>query len=275
MQDWMSALGSHYRQSRTRYPYDRLLIVFDIDGTILDMRYLVHAMLQWYDREHDTHWFDHLTIADIDTHENIISGLLIKLAVPDHARESVLAWYYDRYWSPEAMASSHREFDGVMAVIRRLQAQPNVFVGLNTGRFETQRSDTLRSLNKLGARYGVTFQNRLLYLRSNTWERTVPESKVQGLRQFATMGYRVIAMLDNEPENLAAIAAYDCTHSILPMHADTLYLSDKKLLPERTVSGDRFNPNSLAFTAMTPFPSAAGSVTLPSRTFFAPQDDRS
>lgn len=58
------------------------------------------------------------------------------------------------------------------------------------------------------------------------------------------------------------------------MHADTLYLSDKKLLPEHTFSGDRFDPNRLAYAAMTPFPSAAGSVTLPSRTLIAPQDDR-
>lgn len=264
MQDWMTALGAHYRQSRMRFPHDRLLVVFDIDGTILDMRYLVHYVLQWFDRVHDTHWFDHLTVADIDSHENVIQSLLVKLAVPAETRETILAWYHDHYWTSEAIANSHQPFDGVMQVIRRLQAQPNLFVGLNTGRFETQRQETLRSLNRLGARHGVQFQSRLLYLRSNSWERTVPESKVQGLRHFQALGYRPIAMLDNEPENLAAIVSHDRTRSILPMHADTLYLSDRALLPQGTVSGNEFNPVNPAY-AMAPFPGPVGSInSLPS-----------
>ena len=269
MQDWMTALASQYRQSRIRHPHDRLLVVFDIDGTILDMRYLVHHVLQWFDRAHDSHWFEHLTVADIDTHENVISDLLVKLAVPAHTREDVMAWYYDHYWTSDAIANSHRPFDGVMQVIRWLQAQPNLFVGLNTGRFEAQREETLRSLNQLGARYGAQFQNRLLYLRSNTWERTIPESKVQGLRRFQALGYRPIAMLDNEPENLAAVAAFDRARTILPMHADTFYLSDRALLPAHTVRGDTFNPVSLAYLGMAPFPGPVGSANPLSRSLYA------
>lgn len=270
MQDWMTALASHYRQARMRHPHDRLLIVFDIDGTILDMRYRVLHMLQAYDREHQTQWFAHLTIADIASGENVITGLLIRLAVPDQVRESVQAWYDEHSRAEEAMAGADHPVDGVMQVIRWLQAQPNVFVALNSGRFEAQRDDTLRTLNKLGARHGARFQHRLGYFRSDTWQRSVPESKVHGLRQFQVLGYRPIAVLDNEPENLAAMAAYDHTKTMLLMHADTLYLSDHATLPARAVRGAVYNATKLAYLAMAHIPGAANARP---RSLYLQQDD--
>jgi hypothetical protein len=38
MNDWMRTLADHYTAARRRWPMDELVIVFDIDGTILDMR---------------------------------------------------------------------------------------------------------------------------------------------------------------------------------------------------------------------------------------------
>ena len=35
--DWMRSLAGHYVNSRIAHPEDDLLVVFDIDGTILDM----------------------------------------------------------------------------------------------------------------------------------------------------------------------------------------------------------------------------------------------
>jgi hypothetical protein len=37
----MRRLAAHYGRFRSEYPEDQLLIVFDIDGTILDMRHMV------------------------------------------------------------------------------------------------------------------------------------------------------------------------------------------------------------------------------------------
>ncbi len=36
--DWMRRLAKHYERVRERYPGERLIVLFDIDGTILDMR---------------------------------------------------------------------------------------------------------------------------------------------------------------------------------------------------------------------------------------------
>jgi hypothetical protein len=142
-----------------------------------------------------------------------------------------------------------------MPLIRWFQRRHNTFVGLNTGRPETQRWITLRALNRLGGPHGAYFDNRLLHMRANGWARTVPDSKTLGMRRFRNQDYRVIAMIDNEPENLAAIARIDPKRQILLMHADTLYRSSVDLLPARTVRGNLFDPTSLARTTKaTPSP---------------------
>jgi hypothetical protein len=63
--DWMRELAVHYEQLRRAYPEDRLCVVFDIDGTILDMRHLVVNALLSYDREHGTSYFRGLSPQDI------------------------------------------------------------------------------------------------------------------------------------------------------------------------------------------------------------------
>ena len=41
MNNWMSALAHHYEKTTERYPGEKLLIMFDIDGTIIDTRYMI------------------------------------------------------------------------------------------------------------------------------------------------------------------------------------------------------------------------------------------
>jgi hypothetical protein len=38
MNSWMQRLSQHYDRMRRHYPDDELMILFDIDGTILDSR---------------------------------------------------------------------------------------------------------------------------------------------------------------------------------------------------------------------------------------------
>jgi hypothetical protein len=63
--DWMWELSVHYERMRRAYPDRELCIVFDIDGTILDLRFLVvHALLA-YDRAHGTEYFQGLGAEDV------------------------------------------------------------------------------------------------------------------------------------------------------------------------------------------------------------------
>ena len=53
----MHVLSTHYQRTRLRFPEEELCIVFDIDGTILDLRYLIVQVLIDYDRVHGSEHF--------------------------------------------------------------------------------------------------------------------------------------------------------------------------------------------------------------------------
>lgn len=251
MTHWMAKLASHYAQMRQKYPEDKLIIVFDIDGTMLDLRYMILHVLQNYDRVHGTDYFRNLTIADIDIHEHAIDTLLARFPLPEQAYGEIEQWYRAHYWSSETIDVSHYAYAGVMEVIRWFQMQPRTYVGLNTGRFEVLRADTLRSLNRLGQAQQVQLVDELLYMRPNDWTEPLSVRKVMGIRALQDAGYRVFAFVENEPANLAAVATLN-DPEILLLHPDTIYLSDRADLPAHTVQGVDYDLTEFITEAMLP-----------------------
>src|SRR5215213_3659776 len=136
----MRRLAAHYGRFRSEYPEDRLLIVFDIDGTILDMRHMVRHVLLWFDRTHGSDWFHGLTADDVTVHENQVDQLLRDMALPAPVAKRAYRWYVEQRWQPEAVLAAHRPYQGVLDVIRWFQIQPDTSVGLNTGRRRCSRS---------------------------------------------------------------------------------------------------------------------------------------
>jgi len=242
--DWMRRLADHYARFRRAYPEDRLLIVFDIDGTILDLRHMVRYVLLDYDREHATDLFHGLSVDEVDVHENRVEEFLAGRALPAETREHVLAWYLERRWQPESVLAAHRPYRGVLEVIRWFQLQPETFVGLNTGRPEWLRDETLRSLNELGREYRVEFGSDLLVMNEQGGEGDVLDSKVDGIRRFADAGYRTFAVVDNEPAVIAALADADESGEILFLQAQTLSESRRVPTP-RTVRGRSYDLTAL------------------------------
>ncbi|MCK4426305.1 MAG: hypothetical protein KAV69_06110, partial [Deltaproteobacteria bacterium] len=180
------------------------MILFDIDGTMLDMRSMILYVLQAYDRSRGNGFFRNLRISDITVHENSVERLLAQLALRPEKQEEVLSWYLKHRWTSAAIIESHRAFRGVLEVIRWFQIQPGTYVGLNTGRPEALRADTLHSLNKLGKDYRVSFTDELLHMNPAGWNEEVENAKVGGVLHFQKEGYRIFAMVDNEPDNLRA-----------------------------------------------------------------------
>ena len=64
--------------------------------------------------------------------------------------------------------------------------------------------------------------------------------KVDGLRHFREQGYRVFALIDNEPTNLKAIAESDGDNSVLLLHATTVFESKRARAPKRAVRGNSY-----------------------------------
>jgi len=250
MNDWMRALADHYAESRRRHPLDDLMIVFDVDGTILDMRHMVRHVLREYDRTRGTDHFHGLCAEDVDVHENRIEGLLERFELTNRERSDVFRWYLEQRWTSDAILAAHRPYPGVMEVIRWFQLQPRTFVGINTGRPEIIRRDTLDSLNALGSEHRVVFEDELLHMNPGTWEEGVQDVKAHGLVHFRELGFRVVAALDNEPSNLASMARADPEGEVIFLHAETLFESSPCELP-RMVAGSSYDVGCLVRASST------------------------
>lgn len=236
----MQRLARHYTAVRDAHPHDRLVVVFDIDGTVLDMRHMVRHVLASYDLAHGTGHFAGLAVDDVDVHENDVEALLVARGLPAATRRRILDWYHARRWQPETVRQAHAAYPDVMAVIRWFQIQPGTSVALNTGRPEALRADTLASLTALGAWHRVRFRADLLHMNQGGWEGDVPAAKAAGLRALAAAGYRTVAVVDNEPDVLDALARADGSGEVLFLHARTLYES-RRSPPPGTPAGDRYD----------------------------------
>jgi hypothetical protein len=236
---WMRTLAEHVDRMRSTYPDDELAVVFDIDGTIVDARHLVMHVLLSYDRAHGTNLFHGITVSDVVDHEAHVDEILSRFALADAVLGDVRAWYLEHVRDPEAVAASHRPYQGVLGVIRWFQLQAHTHVVLNTGRAESMRSLTLDSLNALGALHRVSFDPELLFMNGSGAEGDVSSAKVDALEQLWNAGFRVVAVVDNEPEMLQAMSDADRTGEILFLHADTIFASRRKAMPS-IVSGSTF-----------------------------------
>ena len=242
---WMNTLAESYHAASERYPGEKLMLVSDIDGTILDMRYLVVSVLQGYDQAHGTAFFTRLKVADIDVHENHVEQLLEELDIPVADRDAVMAWYLDRRWRDDVIVNNHRPYPGVLPMIRWFQLQPNTTVGLLTGRPEQIREPTLSSLNKAGEPHKVAFDDNVLIMNPGEWEQEVDSFKVTGLRRFRNMGYHVFAVIDNEPHVLKALADAGGDTDLLLLHADTIFESRSSSMPRDIIRGNDYGLTEL------------------------------
>jgi hypothetical protein len=237
MNQWMNKLADHYEKTRSAYPRDNLMIVFDIDGTILDMRHMILFVLREFDKLLRTQYFQNLDFHDIDFHEDHVSSMLERLSIPASDRKTILALFEERLISATAFPHSQRPFHGALDVVQWFQKQPNTFVGLNTGRHESLRNNTLDTLNSWGKLHGVVFTDELLYMRSSNNIDSIAYAKAAGINYFKQCGYRTFAFVDNEPDNLMAVSEADCDGEILLLHADTIFKSDVISVPTRAVKG--------------------------------------
>jgi hypothetical protein len=237
--DWMRALALHLRRIRHAYPDDELVVAFDIDGTIIDTRYLVVHVLLSFDRHHGTDHFRGLTAADVAHHEARVDDILEPFAMLSAVRREVRAWYVEHARDQEAIAAAHRPYEGVLGVIRWFQLQPGIRVALNTGRPEAMRAVTLGTLNALGRLHRVRFEPELLFMNPTDLEKNVAAAKIECLHHLRRSGYRIVAVVDNEPAIIRAMAETDDKREILFLHADTIFRSRREPTP-RMVSGSTY-----------------------------------
>ena len=181
---WMRSLAQQYQAACRDHAEEPLLLACDIDGTIIDMRHVVLSVLQSYDQAHGTAYFVRLVLADITVHENQVEQLIEEFAVPEADQARILEWFLARRWDEDTILDMHQAFPGVFPMIRWFQLQPRTDVALVTGRPESLRDVTLRSLNRLGELHRVRFSDDLLMMNPRGWDEEVLNAKIKGLDQL-------------------------------------------------------------------------------------------
>ncbi len=120
----MHSLAQHFAHVRRIYPDDQLLIVFDLDGTVVDQSIADRQLLLDYDRRHGTDHFQGLETAELDTHENQLERVLATRGLIASVRRDVLRWYVEWRSHRDAMSDIDWARPGVLEVIRWFQLQP-------------------------------------------------------------------------------------------------------------------------------------------------------
>ena len=245
MEEWMNRLAAHHRRMRQTHPHGALAVVFDIDDTILYFRHMILHVLRAFDQSNDSDYFEGFEAEDMAVNEEGLFVMLRTLRIPRHERLRIMQWLRRYAWSSHVIRFSHRPFPGVMEVLRWIQSQRNTCVALNTGRPEIIRSDTLQCLCGIGRSFGVSFSDDLLYMSRYAWGERIAASKREGIEHFSQKGYHVIAFIDNEPENLFAVAELDISRDVLLLHADMVYSGVNRIIPPQAVRGNAYNAQEL------------------------------
>lgn len=224
MRDWTRVLLNHHERSLRRFEGQRLLVLFDVDDTFLDMRLAVTVLLRAYDVAHGSAHFGSLNTALIDPFGRDIESVLELCHVPPDEQPQVLAWHQQQRRNGDVAHLAHAPFRGLLALAEWLYAQPNTAIGLNSARPEFLRQETLRCLNALAADGELRFVDHLAWFTPHGWRDDVSTSKLAAITQAERRGERVIAMIDSNPAVLAAMAEADYGDDMLLVHsADLLH----------------------------------------------------
>jgi phosphoglycolate phosphatase-like HAD superfamily hydrolase len=230
MRDWTRVLLNHHERSLARFRGQRLLVLFDVDDTFLDMRLAVASLLRAYDDAHGSAHFTALDPRMLDPFGRGVEMLLEQCHVPASEQPQVLAWYQQQRRSGDIARLAHAPFEGLLALAGWLHRQPGTAVGINSARPEFLRQDTLRCLNTLAAGTDLHFVDELAWFTPHGWRDDVGASKLAAIAQAERRGERVIAMIDSNLDVLVALAENDYSDDRLLLHStDLLQASPPRL----------------------------------------------
>ncbi len=225
MRDWIRVLLNHHEQSLRRFPDQRLLVLFDVDDTFLDMRLALASVLRAYDTAHGSAWFGALDPTTLDPFGRGIEDILVRCRVPADEQPHVLAWHQHQRRRDEMIRIAHAPYQGLLELAGWLHNQPRTAVGINSARPEFLRQDTLRCLNGLAAGGSPRFVDALAWFTPHGWRDDVCASKLAAIGQAQRRGDCVIAQIDSNPALLACLAAADHGDDLVLLHsADLLQL---------------------------------------------------
>ncbi len=223
--DGLIELVAHTERMRRDHPEDELLVLFDVDGTLLDLRIGLLDLLTGHDRSRGTELFQGLELSDLEPDEAGLRRLFDRLDIPHADRDELLMRFERLSWSPRAVLGAHQPFAGMLEVLRWFKHQPHVHVAANTSRGEDRREETEQALATLGAHYGVRLSADFLHLASPEPGEATAAAKVRGVEHFRRQGFRVVAVVDDNVHQLQAIGEALADPGLKLVHAAGLVRS--------------------------------------------------
>ena len=225
MKSWVYALMAHYESTLRKHSQKKLLMVFDMDRTILDMRGAILGVLLAFDRKRGTDYFKDVGISRIDGDEDGLQHLFDRVGLSSKDRRELLSDIDRAVTSRDAVLEAHRPFEGVLELIRWFRLQPRTDVAIVTGRSDSSRTTTLRQLAVLEREYSVRFGEKLLLMKPGEPRQPVWEFKAGALELYRAQGYTIFAVVDSEGENLRAMETGDPEKSTLLLRTDRILRS--------------------------------------------------
>lgn len=246
MTHWIRQLAQHYEAIRRRAPDAALALVFDIDGTILDVEPAARSLLECYAEAGGQDLLSTAREADVAVAD--WPAIVASAGLRGEPRDRAVAELRRLWNQPDTVLAAHRPCRGTLEVIRWFQLQPNTEIALNTGRPASQRLDTLRQLNSLGRAYRVSFSSDLLFMRDDA-DRDATAAKVRGIDRLRARGYTVVAAVDNEPRYLQAIKGGAPEDALLTFHSRDLHAARRSTAPDelRELLSSRRLPRHVQF----------------------------
>jgi phosphoglycolate phosphatase-like HAD superfamily hydrolase len=239
----MRTLARHLAAPRRSSGASRL-VLFDIDGTILDMRALAAHRLAAFDRARGSAWFAGIGLEEATTDGAPLAALCARRGVPPAVVLDLRAFLRTQAIEADSALAGHRPFRGVLDVIRWLTLQPGVEVALNSSRVESRRTETLEALNALGKEYRVSFATERLAMRADDGVDPYA-AKVAGLRRFRDAGFEIAAVIDDDPNAIAAMRTACGSEPVLYLLASQLLNARRRVGPG-VVQGSSWDVTRLA-----------------------------
>ncbi|QDU84286.1 hypothetical protein Pla163_13930 [Planctomycetes bacterium Pla163] len=238
---WLERLSAHVERRRRAQPDAELAVLIDVDGSILDLRPGLAALLFDWDARRGTSYFDGLEAGEIQTGEAGLRRLFERRGL-DHAARAELLVECERFaWSPEAVIGAHQPCLGMLEVLRWMQMQPRVFVVLNSSRSQTRRDETLQALRTLCRHYGMGLAEDRVRLNPFGDGSDGVRSKLAGIEHFKSRGLVPIAVVDDDTEALVQIDRHLAGDDVLCLLAEPFGRPTTALTPRVCVTEEGEN----------------------------------
>lgn len=237
--NWMKTLSQHYDQVQEWYPKEKLMILFDIDGTIIDLQYLLYNALRLFDQVHDSHYFYRMVPEDVTVTESELDVLLKEWEVPSKKRKKFHTWYATYRVSSQAIS---RPLKGSIEVIRWFQMQPNVEVGFKSSSSLLYKKNIFDMLNTFGEKWLIQIPEELVFFSGKKFDETTIKTCI---KHFLKLGYKLFAIIDNEPDVLEIVSKIKGSRDILCLHANTIFSSKSFRTPSKATQGKEYDLTEL------------------------------